>query len=771
MNTKQTVATSKIAALTIANAMVFQEVLSSQNPKVPSLRKSLRPGGDPVQSLLKTWDFIVAEIDYVPIFKVAAELLEGVPADKDVYDALRALGDKALEIVAARAALRHDLMGRVYHQLLVEAKFLGTFYTSVPSATLLLMLALNAGDWSVAWADVEKVSEFRIADLACGTGTLLMAAAEAVTDNHVRSAAAEGVQPDLPELHCRLMERVLYGFDVLPSALHLTASTLALRASAVKFKDTKLFSLPLGGASLKLGSIEFLRGTTSGGEMSLPITQDLFGGATAAEPVVGYGEATQFTAPLPRLDLCVMNPPFTRSVGGNLLFGSRPEAERDKMQKALRILVKHLKLKENLPSNTTAGLGSIFVAIGHKALRDGGRLALVLPRALLSGVAWEDTRQLIQANYELQYIIVSHDPLRWNFSDNTAMSETMIIARRIPSDAPRGKGKVVCINLWRNPTTAFEAFSVARTLIGADPPDVTKGEQGAHDVRVGKAKVGEAIAVPWKAIRNKAWMQPCAFAQADLVRASFQLIRGQLVLPGVQKPQGDFKLATLGSLGSLGPDRRDIHDGFSLAKSRTAYPSVWGHDALAMTHLEQEANKYLSPLSKAKPGRPLRKVNDLWPKAGRVLLAERLWLHTQSVIASRVKKRVLSNVWWPFNLPEGDEEAEKALVLWLNGTLGLIIALAHREETRGAWVAFKKPVLHSLPVLSVELLTKKQKSSLASSFDELSLEELQPWPQMASDPIRARIDVAIQKALGLKDFAVLRELLAQEPIISLKPLT
>ena len=77
--------------------------------------------------------------------------------------------------------MRHDLMGRIYHTLLRHKKYLGTYYTSVASATLLLKLALDIKRWERNWADLKALREFRIADLACGTGTLLMAAQQAVT--------------------------------------------------------------------------------------------------------------------------------------------------------------------------------------------------------------------------------------------------------------------------------------------------------------------------------------------------------------------------------------------------------------------------------------------------------------------------------------------------------------------------------------------------------------------------------------------------------------
>src|SRR5262249_11639180 len=84
-----------------------------------------------------------------------------------------------------------DRLYRIYHWLLHYAKYLGTYYTAVPSATLLLKLAL-AADWKRDFGDPRKLSEFKVADLACGTGTLLMAAAQAFADVYIRFRAAKG---------------------------------------------------------------------------------------------------------------------------------------------------------------------------------------------------------------------------------------------------------------------------------------------------------------------------------------------------------------------------------------------------------------------------------------------------------------------------------------------------------------------------------------------------------------------------------------------------
>jgi hypothetical protein len=397
---------SKVAALTLANALIFQEQLAAVDTRVRTLRKVLAEK-DLISAFEQHWNFICNEINYVPIFRIAREVLLNLPSGLVSDEAVKRLASRALEICAEKAALRHDLMGRIYHWLLHHAKYLGTYYTSVPAATLLLKLALAPDKWRLKWDRVEQFDEFKVADLACGTDTLLMAASQAITDNFIRSSAeAERPVTDsmLKELHRALTENIHHGYDVLPSAVHLTASTLALLAPEIAFRKMQLYSLPLGKLpNIYLGSIEFLNS-------SVVQTQfDLMGNAPTAGPaaaVTGSGMIAS-QAPLPELDLCVMNPPFVRSVGGNLLFGSLPR-DRAEMQKTLRKLLSSNE-GEAVLANTTAGLGSVFTAVADRHVRAGGRLALVLPAAVTTGVAWSNARRLIEQKYDLEIVIASHE--------------------------------------------------------------------------------------------------------------------------------------------------------------------------------------------------------------------------------------------------------------------------------------------------------------------------------------------------------------------------
>jgi hypothetical protein len=407
----------------------------------------------------------------------------------------------------------------------------------------------------------------------------------------------------------------------------------------------------------------------------------------------------------------------------------------------------------------------VFVALADQRLKAGGRLALVLPRSVLNGVAWGKTRQRIVRDYVLQYIIVSHEPDRWNFSENTELSEALIVARKRLPDEVDETERVTCVNFSRQPRTAIEALSVAAALTGSPAPDVNSG-LGCLRIAIGDKKLGEAISVPWSLLKTTSWNFPCAFAQSELVRIYYQLLQGNLNLPGRGKV-AEIKLAPLLELAGLGPDPRDVYDGFDLVTEKTQYPAFWGHAAEAVKTMQQSPNRYLTPLSKAKPGRPLRKFADLWPKASRVLIAQRPWLNTKSVIAVRVASKVLGDVWCPVILSSDGEEAEKALTIWLNSTLGLLMLLGHREETRGAWVQFKKPELEAMPVLDIHGVDTKTLHKLAEAYDDFALRSLKPFPDMASDSSRDALDRAVASALNIPDFSPLRELLAREPILCL----
>ena len=393
--------------------MLFQELLS-QKIKVKTLGQTAS-ALHISNELEKQWKYIEKNIDFVPIFRVARDILLALPSTPETERSLRRLAQSAIKISQNRAALRHDLMGRIFHKLLSDAKYYGAFYTKIPSATLLLKLAVEKNNWSADWTDPESVGHIQVADLACGTGTLLKAAMAAMVDRNIEATILAGKKAHPEKVHRHLIENSLWGFDVLSSAVHLAAAAIAMHDPDVAVKNMHLYALPLGGVAPKqfLGSIDFAMGRT------LNVQKTLIGASIGPEEAT-TARKKEITVPL--LNLCTMNPPFTRSVYNNLLFGTVNETERADLQERLREVLD----QNELSANITCGLGSVFIAVADNMMDENGVFALVLPKAVLSGAAWEPTRSIFR-KYELQYVICSHEPDNWNFSESTELSETLLV--------------------------------------------------------------------------------------------------------------------------------------------------------------------------------------------------------------------------------------------------------------------------------------------------------------------------------------------------------
>ena len=740
-----------IAFLVIFNALAFHDRLASRSDAVPGIEESM--GEDGLRGLRDTWLAICEEIDYVPVFELANEILKRwLWAPKPWHmPPLKPL----IEVVELTRHLEgHDLSGRLFHTLLSDAKFTGAYYTSVPAATMLSRLVFHKWPTNVDWSDHEFPGSLNVADLACGTGTLLMAVASEVERKHL---AAGGTNAAL--LHKAMVEQALHGYDVQLSAVHFAATSLAMLNPSVEFDRMNLYVMPLGvnGDQALLGSLEFLSTDEAAVQFALS-APDI--GATLRDPGQVYGGGTRgatygVTARLPNLDLAIMNPPFTRSVGGNLLFGSLPQSERRKLQSELSRRLKSMQ------ASSTAGLGAAFVAAASPKLRPGeGRLALVLPVTVCTGPSWAQTRALIENDYVLDVVVASHDPTRWNFSDSTDLSESLLIATRRPANGNGAEHRTTFVNLWQNPKGVLDAHLVAEAVNSTQPARIE--DSGTALLEVDGEHVGEVFSIPESKLKGKQWVG-VQFARADVVRSALRLLEdGEVWIPG-ETGIGGVPMCRLDEIGQIGPDRRDLWDGFERTDSVTAYPMVENHDTEKRRSLRVEPDKYLAPLATPRSGRKLKSSEQLWPKAGRVLISERLWLETARVVAMRSDEKVLSNVWWPMRIE--DAATEKALAMWMNSSLGLLTLLAQRTSTRGGWVGFKKADLRNLPILDPRRLTQSQIKRLSDLFDDLADTEFERLPGMAECPARMALDAGVSEILGLPDLGRLRVLLASEPVV------
>jgi len=236
----------KNAYLSIVLSAIFYQTVRPNYPALQPLesgKSSLR------RSIISQFERMINDVNYEPVFYVAINVLEILPDNRQLFQNLL---DTVYRIVETPAVLHKDLVGRLYHQIVGSKKVtkgLATYFTQIPSSYLLARLAIT--DKRLANG---RPLETTVADFACGSGTLLMAAYSALSDLY-RSTP----QSSPKRFHRRTLESNLYGFDVLRYALQITALNLLLRQPSEPVDQLHLTVSPLSGTGNgKLGSLELL---------------------------------------------------------------------------------------------------------------------------------------------------------------------------------------------------------------------------------------------------------------------------------------------------------------------------------------------------------------------------------------------------------------------------------------------------------------------------------------------------------------------------------
>ena len=742
------------AGLLLVDAMVFHEIIASLHKGVPTL-SMMMASKNLKRSLEDAWQYIIDNINYEPVLEIALNILRNMPATHVFDRELRVLANLAYDIASSKVLLRHDLFGRIYHRLLLGklVKYYATYYTSIPAARLLARLLINLP----STLNVKSIpptyngEPLKVVDFACGSGTLLSAIYKELDARH----RIEGEALRIDDLHRYLIEEGVWGFDVLHHAVHLAAMALFLH-NPLSVKGSKLFALRLGkvGKEEYLGSINFLSSPLLAQDMLLS------GGVMRGQQAVSVSKKESKAVELPSFHICIMNPPFTRSVGGNLLFGSLPKKERAELQKSLSRILK----EKNIAGIGQAGLGAVFVFLADKYLEEDGRMGLVLPRAILTGVSWRKVRESLLDKYHVEYVITSYETNnQWNFSENTDLSEVLLVARKRKSDET--SGYTFFVNLWRKPSNELESIylgSQLKNLYGrGNLYDIENSNASPYHLKLHGKKVGEAYST---ILTENTFGIYNTFSQMELNRTVLFLKKGIVYLPD-QGIVGGIKLTTLSRLGAeIGPDVRQVHSAFRVSQTSSIYKAFWGYDSSLVNTISQKPNAYLEPKN-------AEQARNLWKKRGKLLIVERARLNTYTVLAIYVDEDVLSNVWWPIKL---NDDVAKTIAVWVNSTFGFLLLSSMAEVTCGPWVKFKKRYLWEMPILDVDKLGQKRKHSILNLYDKLvdgkKLSELKfkALPQEFAEPSTRRvIDEEICAILGLDvKLDALYEMLSKEPMLT-----
>ena len=729
--------TRRMACAIIANALVFHDQIAGMHARIKSLAHACGDTvANPQGEVLAAWTAIL-NINYWPIFSIAKDILEHLDS-ADAARILRRLRNTAQGVNATGVENAHDLTGRIFQRLIADRKYLATFYTLPASAALLARLAVAKLE-GVDWSSAEAVGTLRIGDFACGTGALLSAVYEQIAARHERAGG------DGSKLHKVMMEEVLYGCDVMPSAIHITGSTLSGVEPAVGFTNSRLYTMPYGrqkDGSVMIGSLELLQSSR---------VQTLFNISDPALRTGSAGEETaaQVSTEIPDFgfDLVIMNPPFTRATNHegaladitNPAFAAFNATDEDQSAMGTRAT----KLAKNTCSDGNAGIASTFAALAHKKVKPGGVLALVLPLSAASGLSWEKLRALLARDYTHMIVVsIAANGRDMAFSSDTGMAECLVIARRLrvdekPNDIDR------FLSLSRRP----QGFANARELVAGCALEnsqvrrIEDGPYGGTPLMVGGELAGNMVTAPcapvWRAVR---------VSDYSVAQTAYALTQSKLWPPGYADPQ-ELRMASLAEVGALGLVDRDINgsppergqpprgpfDKEDPSPTAT-FPALWNHDAPNETRMVCEPDSQLQ----VRQGME-EKAAAVWDTAGRTHLNREYTFSSQALAVAYTEKESIGGTAWP-NVILPSRRIEYAFAVWGNSTLGLLSYWWHSSRQQSSKARMTIRSAESLPVLDLRRLTDEQLIKAEEIFEEFRDKNLMPAYLADADPNRALLD-------------------------------
>ena len=786
------------------NAFLFQNRIAQSHPGVPT-REDVMPEANPVPYMVKEAWNAIRSIDYRSVFDPAADALRIVQSSFDgapVAELLGAAARMASRIEASELGV-FDIGGELFQRLISDRSEAASYYTRPEVAEFLAHVTVNdsvrlpqSGRSLALDEPTHRGEVFRIADFACGTGTLLRAAYRRVR----ALAQAAGAEPEgLAALHTHLMEHGFCGVDISPIAAHLTASGLSNIEPGADYRHTNIGVAPVCGPKGATGSVEYL---------ATDELADLFGydaSTAGSAPRPGAeADAQGLYAPDERFDVVMMNPPYSRTRGGQALFdiAGATDAERARAQK------RAAKLVRDTPANLKAGLASVFCELVRRKASPGGRVGIVLPITAAASPAWSGIRAMFETHFDDLLLVAFPGATRGGdktLSADTAMGE-MIIAgtkRSEPRTDPGG-ADIMTVAL-DEPFGSIAAAAEAGRSVDA----VFRGreEQREGSVTIGTAVVGRWTVMP--AAEGGPWAAVGAASIGAVTVAERLTRRGEFVPLEAQEPTCQVAMTTIGELFELGPTHHRIGHvaGNESIGEFELWPitdklvrpdtSLWASAAEAQTALTVESTHYghaVGPRLRAARERALERLQratarmnggepsdaaiaeayataeaDERTRAENALAEMRrcrstlfyqrgIFWPSQVALAAVTDKPVMGGRAWCALLHD-DPVVRFGFTIWANSTLGMVVHWSRAQRQQHGRSSTQLEGIRHMPCPDFnEASTYASAQDLLSTSQHLLSDRLMPARDAYRDPARAALDEAAARLLAIPNAESLRDL-------------
>jgi len=724
------------AAFLLTNQILFYRMLSKENEDYPDINEDLIKSPHDISLYFAK----VLEKDYAATFgfdiasKIPKEHTEQIKATIKV---IKALTPKKLP---------HDLVGKIFHDLipLDIRKYVAAFYTNNEAAELLASLA------------IEKADD-KVIDLACGSGTLLVAS------YHRKRELIRQSGRFTKELHAKFLDSDLTGVDIMPFAAHLAAVHLSLQAPLYEservriavWDSTELFpdkTIPALSTELKdVYKKPTLMMFADGKKMKKEyITK---GG-------IALNKQGTSQIPLTKADVIIMNPPFTRQE-------RFPEEYKIKLTKRFKDYKQYL--------HGQMGYHGYFLLLADRFLNVGGKLAFVLPATTLRLQSFSGIKDFLNKKYHIKYVVISGQ--RAAFSESTQFREILLIAEKV-SKKPT-KAMTTIITLKGLPKSDVDAIKIAENIREKkkdaqaytviedsqenllDNINTYLGSEGAASQEMMKDyfEKSKDKFIELQALldtNNCTSIRGIQVWKGDKVYAAKMFILNDLKRAKKEQDEWYYKGEDKNSLtahnritnGTVSVQKKDVIFGLRRFAGVSTIDVSNSLDYIIKNEFDK-ISTFITDVSKSDLEKWKRDIEN---KLCNFVYVGRFDISASGTHALAYYSNKLfspSQMFWAIKGMKNEDA--KILALWWNSSLNTMQILSHKKETRGAFMQLLAYSTKSFKVLNFKTLPKETRTELIKTFDSVSDKEMPSILTQfkTSNPVRLEIDKAIFKALGI----------------------
>lgn len=663
-----------------------------------------------------------------------------------------------------------ELVGQIFQSLIPFKirKPLGAHYTNPNAAQLLATVSINSPD-------------SKVMDLACGSGTLLVAA--------YRQKTKLANKADSASLHKQFVEKDITGIDAMAFSSHLAAVNLAVQQPLT---DTDYVRIGTEDSTrLHPGDIIHPTSDMWPEELTQAKIFDEFeerpSGKAKVVRVPSLSKSKVNPIDLKQVDVVIMNPPFTSQ--NNLA-----KDYKNALKRRFSVPAAHKKVIFWKTSQQV-----YFILLADRFLHKNGTLAAVLPFTTFTGHAFHPLVRFLIKHYSVKSIVLGLG--QSSFSEDTSLTECLLVASKTPAKSDHSF-KLVGTKLPPSTWTS----TVIGELVGA----LTKDESPSQtDTYISKV-IPQKDLLPDEQTLSLLYLR----LNADFEQAweSLQSIFSSSSLP-IRTVRDWFSDGLKMDEVYHGKDRPLKLGPKAIIMCRSIERAIKNTDRLVLktednftyTFFDRFSEQSLFEFPKSevtsalrrfsffdsmditnktdfcvrRPGAGTQKaMNAFYTVEKSKAFIQRLsrdgWIKIQENGSSKTAISARADLAAPgtkllafysqdpsflagaygYNVRGFKGELdEKLFVLWMNSTLALLQLIAKSTITRGSWVKLEQFTTEQVLLPDVSKLTAEQKEEVGEIWKSLSKTPVPSLLDQLSSPnsFRLQLDSALLKFLGVPE--------------------